>query len=142
MQLHQFSKSNNRSKKRVGRGGKRGTYSGKGLKGQKSRAGRKMRPEWRDALKRIPKRRGYAFKGGQNKSAVLNLERLNSAFGGGELITSAALFKKGLINKISGRLPEIKILGRGELDKKLSFKGMKVSKSAKEKIEKAGGEII
>ena len=46
-----------KGKRRVGRGGKRGTYSGRGIKGQKSRSGRKLRPEWRDALKSIPKKR-------------------------------------------------------------------------------------
>lgn len=140
MQLHQIN-SNNRDKKRVGRGGKRGTYSGKGLKGQKSRAGRKMRPEWRDVLKRIPKRRGYAFKSGQGKAVVLNLGKLSEIFSGGELITPSVLLKKGLIGKISGRLPEVKILAQGELKKKLSFKGFKLSAPAREKIVQAGGEI-
>jgi len=62
MQLHQLiPTTKNKSKKRVGRGGKRGAYSGKGLKGQKSRAGRKLRPQLRDIVKRIPKKRGYRF---------------------------------------------------------------------------------
>ena len=73
MQLHQLSSQNQKRAKRVGRGGKRGTYSGKGVKGQKARAGRKLRPEWRDALKRIPKRRGYKFKSIKSRPAVLNL---------------------------------------------------------------------
>ena len=52
MQLHTLKrKTKNKTKKRVGRGGKRGTYSGKGLKGQKSRAGKKIRPEIRDIIK-------------------------------------------------------------------------------------------
>jgi large subunit ribosomal protein L15 len=54
----------NKSKKRIGRGGKRGTYSGKGMKGQKSRAGRKIRPAIRDLIQRTPKLRGA-----RNKSA-------------------------------------------------------------------------
>ena len=53
MQLHTLKrKTKNKTKKIVGRGGKRGTYSGRGLKGQKARAGRKIRPEFRDLLKK------------------------------------------------------------------------------------------
>ncbi len=60
MQLHQISKNKARkSPKRVGRGGKKGTYCGRGIKGQKARAGAKIRPELRDFIKKIPKVRGY-----------------------------------------------------------------------------------
>ena len=125
----------------MGRGGKRGTFSGKGVKGQKSRAGRKMRPEWRDVLKSIPKRRGYAFKPVSPRVFALNLDILNKKFQSGELINIKVLMQKGLVGKINGRIPEVKILGGGEISKKLNFKGLKVSGSAKEKIEKAGGQV-
>lgn len=63
MQLHQLKPNNKKRKaKRVGRGGKRGTYSGKGMKGQKSRSGRKFEPIVRGLIKRYPKLRGYKFK--------------------------------------------------------------------------------
>ena len=63
MQLHQIKPLNKRkSKRRVGRGGKRGTYCGRGMKGQRARAGAKIRPEIRDLIKKIPKIRGYRFK--------------------------------------------------------------------------------
>jgi len=63
MQLHQIqSIHKSKTKKRVGRGGKRGTYCGRGIKGQKSRAGVKIRPAARDLIKKIPKMRGYKFK--------------------------------------------------------------------------------
>ena len=63
MQLHQIQPLNKRkSKRRVGRGGKRGTYCGRGMKGQRARAGAKVRPEIRDLIKKIPKIRGYRFK--------------------------------------------------------------------------------
>lgn len=130
-----------RKAKRIGRGGKRGTFSGKGVKGQKSRAGRKMRPEWRDVLKRIPKKRGYHFKPVSEKVFVLNLNTLNSKFQGGDLINIKVLVQKGLVQKVNGRIPEVKILGGGEISKKLNFKGIKVSGSAREKIEKAGGQV-
>lgn len=125
----------------MGRGGKRGTFSGRGVKGQKSRAGRKLRPEWRDVLKRIPKRRGYRFKSLEKKPQVVNLEQLNRAFGENELVSARTLLNKGLIIKIKDRVPEIKILGSGELNKKLDFKGLAMSQGAKQKIIKAGGLI-
>lgn len=141
MQLHQLSASQNqRKKQRVGRGGKRGTFSGRGVKGQKSRAGRKLRPEWRDALKRIPKKRGYKFKGAQNKPLVLNLADLK-IFKEGEIVSPRALVEKGLLTKAKGRLPMVKILGDGELNKKLYFQEVTVSQSAAAKITKAGGNI-
>ena len=59
MQLHQIQPLNKRkSKRRVGRGGKRGTYCGRGMKGQRARTGAKVRPEIRDLIKKIPKIRG------------------------------------------------------------------------------------
>jgi large subunit ribosomal protein L15 len=142
VQLHQLSSQNQKRAKRVGRGGKRGTYSGKGVKGQKARAGRKLRPEWRDALKRIPKRRGYKFKSIKSRPAVLNLTGLNRFFKDGEIVNPTTLLQKGLIAKIKGRTPEVKILGKGELTKKLDFKKIKVSASVKEKIKKAGGSMV
>ena len=63
MQLHEIKPIHKVKKpKRVGRGGKRGTYSGRGQKGQKSRAGHKMKPVVRELVKRYPKLRGYKFK--------------------------------------------------------------------------------
>lgn len=142
MQLHQISKNkSDQTKKRVGRGGKRGTFSGRGVKGQKARAGRKLRPEWRDLLKSIPKKRGYKFKGRRAKPAILNLEDLNKVFKGGETITPDVLCQKGLVSKIGGSSPLVKILGQGQIARKLNFKGMTFSVSAKDAIIKAGGSI-
>lgn len=140
MQLHQISKNKSKTAKRVGRGGKRGTFSGRGVKGQKSRSGRKMRPEWRDALKSIPKKRGYKFKSTQEKPAILNLLELNRVFKGGETITPEVLVQKGLVSKSNG-FSRIKILGQGQITKKLAFKGVSFSTSAKDAIIKAGGSI-
>jgi large subunit ribosomal protein L15 len=66
MQLHQIKpahEANNKDKKRIGRGGKRGTYSGHGMKGQKSRAGHRIRPAERDLIQHLPKLRGSGNKG-------------------------------------------------------------------------------
>lgn len=69
MQLHDIQpKSRRKKKKRIGRGGKKGTYCGKGVKGQKSRAGAKIRPELRDLVKKVPKLKGYRFKRYKRKS--------------------------------------------------------------------------
>lgn len=68
MQLHQLKPDHDlRAKKRVGRGGKRGTTSGKGTKGQKSRSGHRIRPAERDLIQRLPKLRGFKNKTKQGK---------------------------------------------------------------------------
>lgn len=142
MQLHQLKPfQKQKSKKRVGRGGKHGTFSGRGVKGQKSRAGAKIRPAWRDSIKQIPKRRGYRFKPVSRKLEVVNVGTLSRLFKEGEVVSPETLLNKGIFSKIKGRVPEIKILGDGEITKKLSFKNLRISKGAREKIKKAGGSI-
>lgn len=142
MQIHQvIPKTKSKKGKYIGRGGKRGTYSGRGIKGQKARAGRKMRPEIRDLIKKLPKKRGYKFKSFQKDSTIINLETLNKNFSDKSEITPAVLAEKGLIKKIGGKLPSVKILGKGDVDKKLIIAGCLFSKSVKEKIEKVGGTI-
>ena len=132
---------------RVGRGGKRGKTAGRGTKGQKARAGRKMRPESRDLIKKIPKLRGH----GKNRSrgvrsdrlryAPVNLAALEAMFEKGATVTPAELAKKGLVRTRAGRLPAVKILGTGELTKALSISGCAVSEAAKKSIEAAGGSV-
>ena len=131
MQLYQLKPKNiNKNKKRVGRGGKRGTFSGKGSKGQLARAGRKLRPEIRDFVKKIPKKRGYDFKSFRTKPQIVNLQDLDKKYNDGEIVTPETLIEKGLIVKVNNRIPEIKILGQGKLTKKLKVEGCKLSKSA------------
>lgn len=127
---------------RIARGGKKGTTSGRGTKGQKSRTGHNIRPAERDMIKKIPKLRGYRFKGiAKKENAVVNIGDLEAKFNNGDAVTPAILLEKEIISRKSGRLPSVKILGTGELTKKLFFKDCLVSESAKEKIEKAGGKI-
>ena len=134
MQLHQIKPIHKqRRSKRVGRGGKRGTYSGRGIKGQKARAGRKLRPEIRDFIKKIPKQRGYRFKSFREKPAIVNLKDLEKNFQNNEVVSPETLLEKGLIAKVKGRMPEVKILGKGKLTKKLKIQNCRMSKSA-EKI--------
>ncbi len=147
MQLHQLHLINKlKKRKRKGRGGKRGTYSGHGIKGQRARAGRKFKPIIRELIKRYPKLRGYKFKSKiknqKSKIVILNLGALEKKFNSGEKINPKILLEKEIIAKIKGKMPKVKILGKGEITKILSFENCEISKSARDKIEKAGGKIL
>ena len=148
MQLHEIKRNTKQSsKKRIGRGGKRGTYSGRGMKGQKARAGNSGRPEIRDMIKKLPKRRGY----GTNRSRTVhdsrptvygvNVAVLEKTYEAGETVSPRTLVHKGLLTTRGGKLPLVKVLGSGDLTKKLTFESVAVSTVAKEKIEAAGGTI-
>ena len=139
MQLHELKrKTVNKSHKRVGRGGGRGKTSGRGTKGQKARAGHKMWPAIREQLKKLPKRRGYSFKSIETKPSVVNVSTLEKFFSTGDTINPKILLERG-----ATRGPgKVKILGDGELTKKLTISGCLVSGSAREKIEKAGGQVV
>jgi large subunit ribosomal protein L15 len=145
MQLHELTrKTENKPKKRVGRGGGRGKTSGRGTKGQNARAGHKKRPEIREILKKLPKRRGRGIAGLtsiQDKPLVVNVSSLEMAFAAGDTVTPTLLLERGLIRARKGEAPKVKVLGDGEITKKLVLSGLSVSASAKEKIEKAGGSI-
>lgn len=145
MQLHELKRASEHKKpKRVGRGGGRGKTSGRGTKGQNARAGHKKRPEIREILKKLPKRRGRGIAGLlsiQSKPLVVNISSIEKAFTAGETITPKLLLEHGLVRARKGTAPSVKILGDGELTKKFTFSGVVVSSSAKEKIEKAGGSI-
>jgi large subunit ribosomal protein L15 len=142
MQLHELKpRHKSVERKRVGRGGKKGTYSGRGVKGQSARSGRKFEPSIRLLIKRYPKLRGYKFRVRNLKPAVVNIEVLEKKFESGDTINPQTLTDKGLIKRIKGKLPEVKILGKGRLTKKLIIEGCKISKKAEEKIKKAGSTI-
>jgi large subunit ribosomal protein L15 len=143
------------STKRVGRGGKRGTTAGHGTKGQKGRAGASVRPGFRGGDNRIwqlfPKMRGASKKHGNNsphkkhrffsiayaKPMAINLYAL-SIFKDGDTVSPQTLAEKGLI---ANPKTQVKILGTGELARKLSFSDVLVSASAQGKIAKAGGTV-
>ncbi|MDQ3089992.1 MAG: 50S ribosomal protein L15 [bacterium] len=130
--------------KAVGRGGTRGKTSGRGTKGQNARAGRKKRPELRDFIKRFPKLRGRgksSFKTYEIKPVAVNLKQLESIFSDGDTVSPDTLLAKKAIGSLRMGSPKVKILGTGELSKKLNFENVTMSLSAKEKIEKAGGKI-
>ena len=129
--------------KRVGRGGKRGTFSGKGTKGQKSRAGAKIRPAMRDVIIRMPKRRGFKFNTSSEKPFVVNIGEIAKRFDDGEVVSFETLKEKKVLNvKKSERKKSVKILSMGIFDKKLTFASeLSFSKVAEDKIKKAGSTI-
>ena len=144
MQLHTLQrKTTSKGSKRIGRGraSGKGKTSGRGTKGQKARAGHRIRPDVREKLKKLPKLRGYAFKSIESKPIVVNLSALESAFSSGDTITPVLLREKGLIRTRKGETPKVKILGTGDITKKLTIQGCAISGSAREKLEKAGGSI-
>ena len=147
MQIHELkTRAARKTKKVVGRGGKRGKTSGRGTKGQKARAGHRIRPAMRDTIKKIPKRRGEGvsrnqFKTETDRSVVLNIGLLSTVFVSGEQVTPKTLLEKGLIEKAGDRMPTVKILAHGELDKKLNIRGCTFSATAKTHIEKLGGTV-
>ena len=126
----------------VGRGGKRGKTSGRGGKGQTARAGHKIRPEIRDLIKKIPKRRGW----GRNRSRTVRSSRvqylpislsvLNTHFAAGDIVTPKMLRTKALVR---GTGP-IKVLG-GEVTKAFTIEKMTISAAARAAVLKAGGTI-
>ena len=135
MQIHNLKRENiDRAARRIGRGGKRGTYSGRGIKGLGARAGGKFRPQERDILKKIPKLRGHKFKAYRPRPAVVNVADLARVFGAGDTVSPATLLVHGLIRRISGKTPNVKILGTGATEKKFIFKDVLFSKSAAAKI--------
>ncbi|MCD8494523.1 MAG: uL15 family ribosomal protein [Candidatus Pacebacteria bacterium] len=92
MQIHEIQRTTkNKSKKIVGRGGKRGKTSGRGHKGQKQHGGT-PRPEIRDMIKKIPKLRGYNFASIKDKPLVVNLSVIEDAYGDGDTVNPETLF--------------------------------------------------
>jgi len=142
MQIHQLKNSSRgKTGKRVGRGGKRGTYSGRGGKGQTARAGRNFRPIIREVLKRYPKLRGHRNRAAGSAGVAVNLAALEAGFENGAAIDPRVLAEKNLVRRSGGKIPRVKILGRGEITKKFNLAGCEVSASARAKIENVGGVV-
>lgn len=148
MQLNTLSpRTKNKKNAPVGRGGKRGKTSGRGGKGQTARAGHKIRPEVRDLIKKIPKRRGHGKNRARtvkvNRIAVsaVNIAALESAYNAGETVSPSSLVARNLVRRAKGRAPVVKILGTGTLSKSLVLKGCFVSASARTAVLASGGVI-
>ena len=143
MKLHELSPApgSTAERKRIGRGpaSGQGKTAGKGHKGQKARAGRGMRAGFEGGQmplqRRIPKR-GFVniF---AKEIAIVNLSAINEKFEDGAVVDVEALIAAGLVKK---ELDGVKVLGNGEITKKLTVKVNAFSESAKAKIEVAGGK--
>ncbi|MBE6783402.1 MAG: 50S ribosomal protein L15 [Ruminococcaceae bacterium] len=143
MKLHELSPvpGSTKERKRIGRGpaSGQGKTAGKGHKGQKARAGRGMQIGFEGGQmplqRRIPKR-GFnnIFR---KEFAIVNLASLEKAFNDGDTVTIEALVASGLVKKT---LDGVKVLGNGELSKKLTVQVNAYSETAKSKIEAAGGK--
>lgn len=148
MQLHELKPTTpKKSAKRVGRGGKRGKTSGRGHKGQKARAGNSTRPEMREMIKKLPKLRGHGVNRARTVNAerelpvVVNVSMLEAQMEAGATVSPKTLVAAGIVSTKRKAAPKVKILGNGELTKKLTVENCQVSGSAKAKIEAAGGSV-
>lgn len=146
MYLENIPKRKDRIKKakRLGRGygsGVGGHTVGRGTKGQKSRSGHKSLVAFEGGdvpfFRRMPKLKGFKSRSKIN-TQVINIGTISKNFKSGEKITVEKLKERGFIRKGA---QEVKVLGKGEITKKISIEGIKMSPSAKEKIEKAGGSV-
>ena len=135
-----------KTKKRIGRGGARGKNAGHGHKGQRSRAGHKIRPAIRDELQRIPKRRGH----NKNRSRGVRVRRtvrtvtlglLEKHFSANQVVTPSILTERRIIAPVEGRAPTVKVVARGEITIPVTLKRCLTSKSAQEKIKAVGGTV-
>ena len=131
-----------KSRSRVGRGnGSKGTYSGRGLKGQKSRSGGGVPLFFEGGqlplVKRLPFLRGFKNRFKKDFS-IVNLLDIENKFNEGDEVNAESLFNHNLIRKKSSN---VKILGNGNLKKSLIIKVHAVTKSAEEKIKKSGSTI-
>lgn len=145
MFLENIPKRKNRTmpSKRLGRGygsGVGGHTVGRGQKGQKSRSGHKsvifFEGGNRPFFSRVPKFPG--FKSRNEQYEAVNIASLEREFKANDNVTLDALKEKGLVRK---RINKVKILGYGELTKKLNIVGLPLSESAKAKLDKAGGTV-
>ena len=133
----------NKKRRRIGRGpgSGHGKTSGRGHNGQGSRSGSSSHPTFQGGMmpmiRRIPKR-GFNNRWGLTV-AVVNLGQIDQAFDAGEEVTLESLAAKNLAK---GRFDVLKVLGDGELSKKLKIAAHRFSKSAVEKIEKSGSELV
>lgn len=147
MQLHQLTrKTPNTKSVQVGRGGKRGKTAGRGTKGQNARGNTRKRPELRDIIKKIPKKRGYGKNRAKSnydkpKTFAVNVSVLEKVFDNGATVSPVTLLEKGILKSSRESQAGVKILGTGELTKKLIISGCVVSAGAKTKIESVGGSI-
>jgi len=143
--LHIRPPAGSRKTKRIsgrGPGGRRGATAGKGDKGQNARSGGGVRPGFEGGqmplYRRIP-RKGFSNYPFKKMYDVVNTGTLDRRFADGEVVTIESLKEKKIVKK---KFADVKILGGGDLTKKLTVEISNVSRAAREKIEKAGGTVV
>ena len=142
MKLHELAPAAGSTKdawrKGRGAGSGNGKTAGKGHKGQNARSGGGVRPGFEGG--QIPLSRRLPKRGFNNvfakEYAIVNVETINNAFEDGAVVNAETLVAAGVLNKT---LDGVKVLGRGEITKKVTVQAKKISDSAKAKIEAAGG---
>ena len=134
------SEGSRHNRKRIGRGRHRGSYSGRGVKGQNARTGGGVRIGFEGGqiplIRRMPKLKGFRNPN-RTDMLVINLSTLEKFFKDGETVNAETLKQKGLMK----RKGELKLLGTGDFSKKLTIQVHAASESAKAKVEKAGGSV-
>lgn len=143
MQINNLKLKKRKKKKTIGRGGKKGTYSGKGNKGQKARSGAKINPLFEggrstltDHMKKV---RG--FKSIKAKPAIVDISVLEKKFDDNDVVNKESIIKSGILSEVEA-IGGIKLLGSAEFNKKLIIgKEILLSKSTRDSIEKAGGKV-
>lgn len=145
MKLHELApKIPKKSRKRVGQGNgsNKGTYCGRGVGGQNSRAGGSVRLGFEGGqsgiLLRMPKKRGFNNPN-RIKTKPLSLCFIENHFNAGEKVNFESLLEKGVLAR---KDVTVKILANGKLTKKVDVEGISISAGAKEMIEKLGGTVV
>jgi large subunit ribosomal protein L15 len=147
MKLHELkpNEGSTHSKKRVGRGlgSGQGTYAGRGKKGQHARSGGTKAPYHEGGnlptVRKLPFVRGVGFTSRDKiYFAPVNVDDLAQEFEAGQEVNPMSMVEAGLVHSVR---EAVVVLGRGEVDKALTVKAHRVSDTAREKIEKAGGSI-
>ena len=141
MQVNDLRNDNKKKKKLVGRGGKKGTYSGRGSKGQKARSGFSQRATFEGGMSSIVTRtkKNKGFKSVGAEKEVVSLALLDRNFSDGDQIDKKILKEKKLIRSVKSK---VKILSDGDLTKKIVIlNDVLTSKTASDKIKKAGGTL-
>lgn len=143
MQIHDVHTAVRKARKRIGRGGKRGTYSGRGNKGQKARSGAHVNPLFEGGrsslVERLKKVRG--FKSPHAKKPYVKLSDIARAFVPGDTISREALVAKKLVSK-DALVRGVKVIGTGTLPAKLSFhSSIDFSDGARAILEQSGGTV-
>jgi len=143
MQIHELSVPAKKSRKRIGRGGKRGTYSGRGLKGQKARSGGNVDPLFEGGrsslVERMKNTRGA--KPLNLPKVTVTLAKIDRLYSDEEVVSLGTLVQKRVLSKKT-RSQSAKIVATGEITKKVIISGkISISEKAHDAVLKAGGTV-